>query len=216
MTTRTEAVYLPVMFLTVALLGGLRMDDRVSFVPPPLFALVLAVLLFAVLIRGGVLAPDRLLNAQRPPLANLNGLVVILTTYFGSTQLFNLIIPESGLPLLMFNVFLFVLLVNTLAGSPDRVSVLRSLAVITGAAFILKFVVLAAISDPGEGALKRVLVALLQGITLGTLSQRPLHPPTGYLAFGTIVLFLVALAMLPAARNRQLKLTPTADLPQLR
>ena len=78
-------------------------------------------------------------------------------------------IPESGLPFLLFNVFLFVLLLNTLAGSPDRISVLRSLAVIVGAAFMLKFVVLAAMSDPGGGALKRVLLALLEGVTLGTL-----------------------------------------------
>jgi hypothetical protein len=197
MTARTEAVYLPLIFLTVTLLGGIRFADRVTFVPPPLFALVLGVLLLAVLVRGNVFAPERLLNTTRPPLANLNGLIVILATFFASTQVFNLVIPESGLPVLLFNAFLFVLLLNTLAGAPDRVSVLRSLAVITGAAFILKFVVLTALSDPGEGMLKRVLVALLEGITLGTLTQRPLHQATGYAAFGTIVLFLIGVAMLP-------------------
>ena len=85
------------------------------------------------------------MSASRTPLENLNGLVVILATFFAATQVFNLVTPESGLPFLLFNVFLFVLLVNTLAGSPDRVSVLRSMAVIVGAAFILKFIVLAAI-----------------------------------------------------------------------
>jgi hypothetical protein len=76
--------------------------------------------------------------------------------------------------------------------------VLRSLAVITGAAFILKFIILGAISDPGEGTLKRVLYALLEGVTLGTLTQPPLHPVAGYIAFGTLVLFLIGLAMLPS------------------
>jgi hypothetical protein len=198
MKSATEAVYLPLMFLTVALLGGLRVDDRVSFVPPPLFALVLGVMLFGVLVRGRVLAPDRLMNASRPPLENLNGLVVILATFFAATQVFNLVTPESGLPFLLFNVFLFVLLINTIAAAPDRVPVLRSLAVITGAAFILKFIILGAISDPGEGTLKRVLYALLEGVTLGTLTQPPLHPVAGYLAFGTLVLFLIGLAMLPS------------------
>ena len=155
MKAATEAVYLPLLFLTVALLGGLRVDDRVTFVPPPLFALVLGMMLFGVLVRGRVLAPERLMSASRMPLENLNGLVVILSTFFAATQVFNLVTPESGLPFLLFNVFLFVLLVNTLAAFPDRVSVLRSMAVITGAAFILKFIVLGAISDPGEGALKR-------------------------------------------------------------
>ena len=131
MKAATEAVYLPMLFLTVALLGGLRVDDRVTFVPPPLFALVLGMMLFGVLVRGRVLAPERLMSASRPPLENLNGLVVILSTFFAAAQIFNLVTPETGLPFLLFNVFLFVLLVNTLAAFPDRVSVLRSMAVIS-------------------------------------------------------------------------------------
>ncbi len=49
MKTATEALYLPVLMLTVVLLGGVRVADRLRFTPPPLFALVLAVMLFAVL-----------------------------------------------------------------------------------------------------------------------------------------------------------------------
>jgi hypothetical protein len=206
MTRATEAIYLPLIFLTVALLGGLRVTERVALVPPPLFALVLGMLLFGVLVRGRVLAPERLLNASRSALENLNGLTVILATFLASTQIFNLMIPESGLPFLLFNVFLFVLLLNTLAGSPERASVLRSLGVIVGSAFTLKFIVLAALSDPGAGALKRMLLALLEGITLGTLSQAPLHPATGYIAFATLVLFLVGLAMLPPPARRSVAL----------
>jgi hypothetical protein len=205
MKAATEAIYLPLLFLTVSLLGGLRLDERVTFVPPPLFALVLGLMLFGVLVRGRVLAPDRLMSAARAPLENLNGLVVILSMFFAATQVFNLVTPESGLPFLLFNVFLFVLLVNTLAVSPDRVSVLRSMAVITGAAFILKFIVLGAISDPGESALKRVLYVLLEGVTLGTLTQPQLHPAAGYLALATLALFLIGLAMLPA-RTRSVAL----------
>jgi len=206
----TEAVYLPALFLTVALLGGLRVDDRLTFVPPPLFALVLGIMLFGVLVRGHVLAPERLMRASRLPIENLNGFAVILSTFFAATQIFNLVTPEAGLPFLLFNVFLFVLLLNTLAASPDRVSVLRSMAVITGAAFILKFIVLGALSSPGEGALKRVLLALLEGVTLGTLTQPPLHPAAGYLAFATLVLFLVGLAMLPA-RGRSVALIKSGE-----
>jgi hypothetical protein len=198
MTAATEAVYLPLVFLTVALLGGLRMDDHVTFMPPPLFALVLGVMLFGVLVRGRVLASERLMSASRAPLENLNGLAVILSLFFAATQVFNLLTPEAGLPFLLFNVFLFVLLVNTFAASHDRIAVLRSVAVITGAAFTLKFIVLAAISDPGQGMLKRVLYAMLEGVTLGTLTQPALHPAAGYLAFATVVLFLIGIAMLPA------------------
>ncbi len=198
MTPAIEAIVLPLMLLTVTLLGGIRVTERVAFAPPPLFALVLGVMLITVLVRGRVLAPDRLMNASRSAAENLNGLVVLFATFFASAQMFNLVIPESGLPFLLANVFLFVLLLNTMAGSHDRVSVLRSLAVITGAAFIVKFVVLAALSDPGDGTLKRVLYAMLEGVTLGTLTQQVMHPAAGYLAFGTLGLFLVAVWMLPA------------------
>ena len=40
-----EAVVLPVLFLTVALLAGVRIGQRVVLVPPSVFALVLGVLL---------------------------------------------------------------------------------------------------------------------------------------------------------------------------
>jgi hypothetical protein len=196
MSGTREAIYLPLLFLTVSLLGGLRVADRVTLLPPPLFALVLAMLLLGVLVRGRVLVPERLMNEARPALANLNGLVVFLATFFASAQVFNLTIPESGLPRLLFNVFLLVLLLNTLAASPDRVSVLRSLAVIFGSAFTIKFVVLAALADPGAGTLKRMFLVLVEGMTLGTLTQNPLHPATGYVAFVTIVLFLVGLSLL--------------------
>jgi hypothetical protein len=198
MKASTEAVYLPLLFLTVALLGGLRIADRLTFVPPPLFALVLGMMLFGVLVRGGVLAPEAVMSASRTSLENLNGFAVILSAFFAATQVFNLLTPEAGLPFLLFNVFLFVLLVNTLAGSPDRVSVLRSIGVIVGAAFILKFIVLGALSEPGETMLKRLLYVVLEGVTLGTLTQPRLHPAAGYLAFAILVMFLVGLAILPS------------------
>jgi len=198
MSSVKEAIYLPALFLTVSLLGGVRVAGGVTLVPPPLFALMLGLLLFGVLVKSGALAPDRLMSTSRPALANYNGLVLIVATFLASAQAFNLATPESGLPRLLSNVFLVVLLLNTLAASPDRVRVLRSLAVIFGATFTLKFVVLAALSDPTGGRLKRVLLVMLEGLTLGTLSQDVLHPATGYLAFFTLVLFMIGLAMLPS------------------
>jgi predicted lysophospholipase L1 biosynthesis ABC-type transport system permease subunit len=66
-----------------------------------------------------------------------------------------------------------------------------------GALFLLKFVVLAQLSAPGGGRLNRILQTLLEGMTLGTLLQPSQHAVTGYLALATIVLFLVALVLLP-------------------
>ncbi|HSL23488.1 MAG TPA: hypothetical protein VK886_18305 [Vicinamibacterales bacterium] len=197
-----EAIYLPALFLTVAWLGGLRVAGRVTFAAPPLFSLVLAVLLVAILVRSGAFAPERLMHAERSLVANLNGLALIVALFAASAQAFTLATPVSGLPLLLFNAFLFVLLVNTLVASPDRVRVLRSLMVVFGAAFVLKFVVLAALFDPSGGTLKRVLQILLEGVTLGSLSQEPMHAASGYAAFFTLLLYLIGLAMLPVRPPR--------------
>ena len=75
MSVAFEAFYLPLIMLTVTLLGGLRIAERVILMPPPLSALVLAMLLLGILVRSGALAPERLMSAARSPAANLNGLV---------------------------------------------------------------------------------------------------------------------------------------------
>ena len=93
--------------------------------------------------------------------------------------------PRSGLPALIVGVVLFALLLNTLVMSPDRPRLLRSFAVVTGSAFVLKFVVLASLADPEGGRTKRVLLALFDVATLGTISQAPLHAAAGYFAFAT-------------------------------
>jgi hypothetical protein len=110
--------------------------------------------------------------------------------------------PRSGLPLVLFTTYLFVLLLNTLVAVPDRPRVLRSLMVIFGSAFVLKFIVLAALSDPAASKIGRVLQVLLEGVTLGSLSQDALHPASGYLAFFTLVTYLVGIALLPSSGRR--------------
>ena len=197
MSAAREAWVLPLAFLTVALLGGLEPGTRTPFVAPPVFALVLALVLVAIIVRSGTLAPDRLVNGSRSPLANANGAVVMLALFAATSQVFNLLSPRSGLPLVAVNGFLFVLLLNTFVAAPDRVRLLRSLVVICGAAFVLKFVILAGLSDPEGSRTRRVLVALFDAATLGTITQDPLPGVAGYLAFATIVLYLIALALLP-------------------
>ena len=90
-------------------------------------------------------------------------------------------------------------MMNTMAASPDRVRVLRSLAVTFGAALVLKFIVLDALSDPAGGRLTRLLQVLFEGVTLGAVSQDVQHPASGYIAFAAIAMFLTALSLLPSA-----------------
>ena len=200
MTAIREAVVLPLIFLTVTLLGGVRLGTGVALAPPSLFTLVLATMLIAALVRSGALAPDRLLHGSRPILANTNGATVLATLFAAAAQLLGMLTPHSGLPLFFVSVFLFVLLLNTLVAQPDRVRLLRSLAVILGSALVLKFVVLASLSGPSGSRTARVLVALFDAATFGTIAQEPQSPGGGYLAFVATGLFLVGAAALPAAR----------------
>ena len=198
MTPAREAIYLPVLFLTVTLLGGFRPGAAVMQAPPSLFSLVLAVLLVGVLVQSGAFVPLRVMNASRPALANLNGSVLVAALLVASAQMFSLLTPDAGLPRVLFSVYFLVLMINTMAASPDRVRVLRSLAVTFGAAFVLKFIVLDALSDPAGGRLTRLLQVLFEGVTLGALTQNAQHPAAGYIAFATTSLFLAALSLLPS------------------
>jgi hypothetical protein len=104
------------------------------------------------------------MNASRPALANLNGGALVAALLVTSAQIFSLLTPDAGLPRVLFSVYFLVLLLNTMAASPDRVRVLRGLAVTFGAAFVLKFIVLDALSDPAGGRLARVLQVLFEGL----------------------------------------------------
>jgi len=213
MNRALEVFWLPLLFLTVALVGGIRVGVRIAFVPPPLSTLVLAIMLMAALVRCGAVAPARLIHPGRSPAANASGGVVLLTAFAAAVQAFNVVIPEAGLPRLVVTVFLFLLLLNTIAASSDRTHVLRSTAVVVGSTFVLKFIVLAALSDTEGGWLKRVLLASLEGVTLGTLTQPRFAAATGYAAFTALVAFLAGLALLPrrADGDSQIVAEPRRD-----
>jgi hypothetical protein len=78
---------------------------------------------------------------------------------------------------------------------------LRSLLVLLGSAFVLRFVILESLYAPGSGALKRVLTVLLEGATLGTMDYAAAAPATGYIAFATLTLYLVGLFLLGAGTS---------------
>ncbi len=197
MTAAREAFGLPVLFLTVLLLGGLRFATGTTLVAPTPYDLILGILLLRVLVQSRALAPGELLSSSRTTLANINGAVVVATVWIASSQTLALLTPDSGVPRLAFSVFLLIMLLNTAAAAPDRERLLRSLAVTFGAAFVLKFVVLQTISSPGESAGKRALLALVDAVTAGVLVQDAYRPSAAYLALFAVVLFLIGVALLP-------------------
>lgn len=203
---RAHVIYvvLPFIFLTVALLGGLRVsaDDRAfMFVPPPLITLVLAVLLMLLFVRGGLIDLGRWISANNPPFDNLSHIWVLLSLFFASAQAFNSVLPEGGLLHWLFSFFFLWTLWNNQFSSFDARRLLRSLVVLFGTAFVLKHMLLASLYAPEGGWLKRVAGALVQGVSLGTLAAPTFAPATGYISFFTLGLYIAGLVFLSFSDN---------------
>ena len=201
-----EFVVLPFVFLTVALLGGLRIgaESRTFiFITPPLVTLLLAVLLMLLLVRGGLIRFHQWVGSDLPPLTNIAHIWVFITIFFASAQAFNSVLPERGLLHWLFSFFFLWTLWNNQFSSFDARRLLRSLAVLFGTAFVLKHMLLASLYSPEGGWLKRVAGTLLQGVTLGALDTPSFAPATGYIAFFTLVLYVGGLILFAFAVNEK-------------
>ena len=202
MSAVREAIVLPIAFLTVALLGGLRIGPTLLLVPPPLISLVLALMLLSALVRAGVFAPSMIMSAGRRPLENISGVIVLITLFAGTSQVFTLVTPEHGLLHVVFSICFFVQLTTTMAGVKGRRNMLRSLTVLFGAAFIVRFIILEGLYARDGGLAKRLLTTLVEGASLGAIQYEPVGAATGYIAFVTLTLYMIGLLLLPGRGPR--------------
>jgi len=189
---------LPAIFLTVVLLGGLRVnaaDRAFIFIPPPLITLILAVLLTVLFMRGRLIQLEFWVSSANSPLTNLTHIWMLLTLFFASAQAFNSALPERGLLHWLFSFFFLWTLWNNQFSAFDARRLLRSLVALFGTAFVLKHVLLATVYAPEGGWLNRVAGALLQGVSLGTLDAPAFAPATGYISFFTLALFISGLIL---------------------
>ena len=202
-----RSLVLPTIFLTVALLGGLRVDAATRaflFIPPPLVTLILAVLLMLLFVRGQLVNVRAWLSGEHAPLVNFSHALTLAALFFASAQAFNSVLPERGLFRWMFAFFFLWTLWNNQFAVFDARRLLRSLAALFGTAFVLKHMLLANLYAPDGGWWQRIAGALLEGITQGTLgAAESFAPATGYLSFFTLALYVAGLVLLLA--------TPSAD-----
>jgi hypothetical protein len=214
-------VLLPFIFLTVVLLGGLRVstDDRAFvFFPPPLITLVLAVLLMLLFVRGRLIELPAWIAGDNRPFTNVSHAWVLITLFFASAQALNSVMPERGLLHWLFSFFFLWTLWNNQFSSFDARRLLRSLVVLFGTAFVLKHMLLASLYAPDGGWLKRLAGALMQGVSLGTLDAPAFAPATGYISFFTLVLYVAGLMLTQAVDSHQLTAisqTEPAEYPQI-
>lgn len=196
-------VLLPTIFLTVAMLGGLRVSAEATrafiFVAPPLITLVLGALLMLLFVRGHLIEPREWIAGDKPLLVNISHALTLFALFFASAQAFNSVLPESGLLYWLFSFFFLWTLWNNQFADFDARRLLRSLAVLFGTAFVLKHMLLASLYAPEGGFLKRLAGALLEGVALGTLDAQRFAPATGYISFFTLALYVAGLITLMAS-----------------
>ena len=192
-------VLLPTIFLTVALLGGVRVEaggGALLFVPPPLVTLILAAMLLALFARGGAVRVGRWLSADNGAVENVSHALTLGALFFASAQAFNSVLPDAGLPRLVLAFFFLWTLWQNQFSAFDARRLLRSLAALFGTAFVVKHLLLASLTDPGGGWLRRLTAAALEGFALGGPAYAA---STGYVSFFALALYVGGLFLLPPA-----------------
>src|SRR5256885_2094635 len=186
----------PTILLTVALLGGLRVDAQTRqfvFIAPPLVTLVLAILLGSLFVRAGAIDLRQWLALEQPMLTNFAHLLTLLALFFASAQAFNSVLPESGLLHWMFSFFfLWTLWTNQFSAFDPR-RLLRSLMVLFATAFVLKHLIIAGLYAPEGGWLRKLASAVLQGIAIDVPA---FAPATGYISFFALALYVGGLLLI--------------------
>jgi hypothetical protein len=210
-------ILLPIIFLTVCLLGGWRVaasTDAASssvfqFIAPPLITLVLAALLMLLFVRGHLLDLRRWFSNDHAPLVNLSHALTLLTLFFASAQAFNSVLPERGILYWLFSFFFLWTLWTNLFSIFDARRLLRSLVALFVTAFALKHLLFAGLYNPEGSWLKRLTSALLEGVSI---DSQTFAPATGYISFAAIALYVVGLMLLLASA---LESGATVDAQQL-
>lgn len=193
---------LPVIFLTVALLGGFRIgatDARFIFIAPPLITLVFAILLMALFLRGSLLRIDTWFANSYSPLVNVSHALTLITLFFASAQAFNSVLPERGIFYWLFSFFFLWTLWNNLFSVFDAKRLLRSLMALFGMAFILKHLVAASFNAPEGSWWHKLAGILFEGLTLGSFDAQAFAPATGYISFFTLLIYMLGLYLMPAS-----------------
>src|SRR3954467_13723376 len=197
-------IVVPTLLLTVALLGGLRVDAQTKqfiFIAPPLVTLVLAILLGLLFVRAGAIDLRYWLAIDQPTLTNLAHLLTLISLVFASAQAFNSVLPESGLLHWMFSFcFLWTLWTNQFSRFDPR-RLLKSLIILFGTAFVLKHFLISALYAPEGGLLRTIAATLLQGVSIDVPRFAPI---TGYISFFALALYvggLLLIAPAPAPPN---------------
>ncbi|CAN5861946.1 hypothetical protein BH24ACI1_BH24ACI1_08460 [soil metagenome] len=195
-----QYVFLPLIFLTVALVGGLRIsatDDAFVFLKPPLMCLIFATILLVLFFRANLIKLDGWFSENFSGLKNVANAMILVSLFAASTQVFNALLPEQGLPFWTFAFCFFWTLWNNLFAKFDTKRLLQSLGGLFGLAFVVKYLILAGLTAPANNNwIQGIFENPAQEAFTWLLDLPKFAPATGYIQFFTLVFYLIGLFLL--------------------
>lgn len=197
---------LPILFLAVTLFGGLRLGEKDSafiFLKPALVCLVFAALTLVLFVRSGFFAIDGWFSDRLTPLQNAANAAVMVTLFTATVQLYNGLLPESGLPFWVVGFCFFWTIWNNLFAEFDPKRLLRSMVGLFGLAFVVKYLVLANLTAPSADSwIERIIANPGKEAFTWLLDLPRYSSATGYIQFFTVSLYLAGLYLFPASTKQ--------------
>jgi hypothetical protein len=192
---------LPIIYLTVTLLGGLRLnagDNAFIFIRPALICLILAAVMMVLIFRSGLITLDGWLSQDREGLANGANALILLTLFCATVQVLNSLMPERGLPFWIIAFCFLWTLWNNLFAEFETKRLLRSLAALFSFAFVTKYLILANLTGASDGNwLQRMIENPGKEAFTWLLDLPRYSAGTGYIQFFTLALYLIGLYLTP-------------------
>lgn len=206
--TQIQYIFAPVIFLTVALLGGLRLampDNNFLFLKPALICLIFAAVLLVLFVRAGLIKFDGWFSENFSMVENIANGGVLITLFAATVQVFNSLLPETGLPFWIISFCFFWTLTMNLFAEFDTKKLIKSLGALFGIAFLTKYLILSYLTAPmSESFWKGILENPTQEFFTYLFDLPRFSSGTGYVQFFTIIFYLFGLFLLPqrlSARN---------------
>ena len=198
-------IILPIIFLSVTMLGGMRLssDNAFLFLKPPLICLVFAAVTLVLFFRSGLIHIDQWLSEEFTILRNAANACILLTLFAATVQLYNSLLPEQGLPFWIVGFCFLWTLWNNLFSGFDNKRLFRSMGALFGLAFVVKYLVFVNLTAPeGTNWLQRLIENPGREAFTWLLDLPRYGPGTGYIQFFVIILYLIGLYLTPATTRK--------------
>jgi hypothetical protein len=189
-------IFLPLLFLFVTLLGGLRFrfeDSAFLFLKPQLICLILASILLVAFYRAEFFR--HWFSEEFSLLKNVANGFVLLTLFTATVQIFNSLLPEKSIAFwIVAFCFLWSLWTNLFAElSANKLFI--SLSSLFGLAFIVKYFLLANLVSNNETWTQKIF----SEVSAGLLDLPKFASGTGYVQFFALAIYIIGVWSMTSA-----------------